>query len=448
MIPADVRVVAMVSNDSLTGDSTRRAVLRRGASAVAAGLAAATAGCTSALPPLGSAQRFGRIDVPDADPPRYRRWLPAPAAVDGFDAEHYAYLFRRPSALDYPAPVRFTTPRKRLLSYLDHVGVGYANYDALLHTPFGTVLAGGFDPAAVTETLTRSGYAAAGSVGDYDLFARDDVPRRAAVGDGVVVWSSRRVHDHPRIEALLDARAGRRARYHDADAGVARLTDAVGESRMVEYIPPSDARYWQKCEGFRFDGGTAYHVMTFLYPEVRTPPEAELRDRAVDGTVLTREVENSDFRIDGRLVVVEGRIPPGDGVDPDGITPPYPSQVTWGYARDTDASTVTLRHEAGAHVPTAALGYQFDADAPDDWLVFPEPRPLPTDAETFAPGERVTVSLPETPTVEAIPFDAIDRDADDPFAATESRPATRLDLLYAPGSSDRPVFTVPLEGSS
>jgi hypothetical protein len=426
--------------------STRRALLRRGAGAVAAGFAAATAGCTSAIPPLGSAQRFGRIDVPDADPPHYRRWLPAPAAVDGFDADQYASLFRRPTALDYPAPVRFTTPRKRLLAELDHVGVGYANYDRLLRTPFGTVLAGEFDPAAVATALTRSGYAAAGSRGDYDLFERDDVPRRVAVRDGTIVRSSERVHDAPTIEALIDARAGRIDRYHDADAGVERLTDAVGESRMVEYIPPTDERYWRKCEGFRFDGDTAYHVMTLLYPEGRTPPEAELRDRAVDGTVLTREVEHSDFRIDGRLVTVEGRIPPGEGVDPADITPPYPPQVTWGYDRDTDAGVVTLRHEAGDHVPTAALGYQFDADAPDDWLVFPEPRPLPTDAETLAPGDRVT--LPETPTVEAIPFDAIDRDAEDPFAATESRPATRLDLLYGPGSSDRPVFAVPLEGSS
>jgi hypothetical protein len=427
---------------------TRRAFLRRGAGAVAAGFVAATAGCTSALPPLGSAQRFGRIDVPDADPPRYRRWLPAPSAVDGVDAEHYAYLFRRPDALDYPAPVRFTTPRKRLLSHLDHFGVGYANYDALLHTPFGTVLAGEFDAAAVAATLAASGYTAVGTDGDYDRFARDDVPRRAAVRDGVIVWSSRRVHDHPRIEALLDARAGRVDRYHDADAGVARLTDTVGESRMVEYVPPDDARYWQKCEGFRFDGTTAYHVMTFLYPEGRTPPEAELRNRALDGTVLTREVEHSDFRIDGRLVVVEGRIPPGEGIDPADIDPPYPPQVTWGYAADADASAVTVRHEAGDSVPTSALGYTFDADVPTNWLVLATDRPLPTDAETLAAGDAVTVALPATPTVEAIPYDAIDREASDPYAAAESRPVTRLELLYGPGETRRPVFELPLEGSS
>jgi hypothetical protein len=449
-----VETTAMVPNDSPADDATptRRALLRRGAGAVAAGVAAATAGCTSALPPLGSAQRFGRIDVPDADPPRYRRWLPAPSALDGVDAERYAYLFRRPDALDYPAPVRYTTPRKRLLAELDHFGVGYANYDRLLHTPFGTVLAGEFDAAAVAGALTASGYAATGSDGDYDRFARDDVPRRAAVRDGTIVWSSRRVHDHPRIDALLDARAGRIDRYHATATGVERLTGTVGESRMVEYIPPTDdppeGRYWQKCEGFRFDGTTAYHVMTFLYPEGHTPPEAELRERAVDGTVLTREVEHSDFRIDGRLVVVEGRIPPGEGIDPADITPPYPPQITWGYERERDPRAITLHHEAGDPVPAGALSLRFGVDAPDGLYTLPASRPFPTDADRFAPGETATVDLRDRPAVGVIDPDEIDRDAADPYAAAEPTPATRMQVSYAPDSSSRPLFAVPLEGSS
>jgi hypothetical protein len=442
----------MVPNDSLAGDPTRRTLLRRGAGALAAGVVAATAGCASALPPLGSAQRFGRIDVPDAAPPAYRRWLPAPSAVDGLDAEHYAFLFRRPGELDYPAPVRFTTPRKRLRSDLDHLGVGYANYDGLLRTALGTVIDAAFDPAAVAETLVGSGYAAAGSYGGYDLFERDDVPRRVAVGDGTVVRSSRRVHPTPRIEALLDARADRIDRYHAADAGVARLTDAVGESRMVEYVPPTDdppdGRYWRKCEGFRFDGGTAYHVMTFLYPEGTEPSESELRDRAVDGTVLTREVEHSDFRIDGRLVTVEGRIPPRNGIDPAEITPPYPPQVTWGYERGRDPPTVTLRHEAGDPVPADALVLRFGIDDHGDLYTLPESRPLPTDAGRLTPGDTVTVDLRERPTVGVIHPDEVDRDAAEPFAATDRRPATRMQVSYAPESSSRPLFAVPLEGSS
>ncbi|MFB6255627.1 MAG: hypothetical protein ABEH58_02690 [Haloplanus sp.] len=439
----------MVSDDS---HPTRRALLRRGAGALATGVVAATAGCASALPPLGAAQRFGRIDAPDVAPPRYRRWLPAPTGVDGFDAEHYAYLFRRPSTLDYPAPVRFVVPRKRVLSHLDYFGVGYANYDTLLRTPFGTVLGGSFDATAVATTLVESGYTAAGSRGDYDLFTRDDVPRRVAVRDGTIVRSSERVHDTPAIEALIDARAGRIERYHAADTGVARLTDTVGESRMVEYIPPTDdppdGRYWRKCEGFRFDGDTAYHVMTFLYPAGRVPPESELRERAVEGTVLTREVAHSDFRIDGRLVVVEGRIPPGEGIDPADIDPPYPPQVTWGYEYDADATTVTLRHEAGDPVPTAALTTRFDADVPDDWLVRSEARPLPTDAEMLAPGDVVSIDLPPEPTVLAIPFAAIDHRATDPYADAEPRPVTRLELRYSPGETGRAVFAVPLEEMS
>jgi hypothetical protein len=431
---------------------TRRAFLRRGAGAVATGVAAATAGCTSALPPLGSAQRFGRIDVPDADPPRYRRWLPAPSAVDGVKAERYAFLFRRPGALDYPAPVRFTTPRKRLLSHLDHFGVGYPNYDRLLYTPFGTVLAGDFAAVAVAETLVRSGYAAAGTHRDYDLFARDDVPRRVAVRDGTIVRSSRRVHDHPRIEALLDARADRIDRYHNATPGVERLTDTVGESRMVEYIPPTDdppeGRYWRKCEGFRFDGDIAYHVMTFLYPEGHTPPEADLRDRAVDGTVLTREVANSDFRIDGRLVTVEGRIPPGEGIDPGDITPPYPPQVTWGYDRERDPRAITLRHEAGDAVPADTLSLRFGVDAPDGLFTLPASRPFPTDTDRLTPGETATVDVRDRPTVGVIDPDEVDHDAADPYAAAEPRPATRMQVSYAPSSSSRPLFAVPLEGSS
>jgi hypothetical protein len=438
----------MVPNDSDAGSSTRRTLLRRGVGAVAAGFVAATAGCTSALPPLGSAQRFGRIDVPDADPPRYREWLPAPGAVDALDDAHYAFLFRRPGSLDYPAPVRFTTPRKRLLTDLDHFGIGYANYDRLLETDLGTAVEATVDPAAVAETLTDSGYAPAGSHRGFDLFARDDVPRRAAVGDGAVVWSSRRVHATPAVEALIDARGGQIDRYHAVDAGVERVTDAIGECRMVEYLPPSDARDWKKCEGFRFDGRTAYHVMAFLFADTVADPERRIRKRSFGDTVLTREVEHSDLRIDGRLVTVEGRIPPGKGVAPDDISPPYPPQITWGYDRRTDPRALVLRHEAGAPVPVDALHLRFETDEPDPLYSIPEASPLPTDTDRLAPGDTVTVELRETPTVRVIHPDDIDWDAENEFAAADPRPATRMQLAYAPESSYRPLFEVPLEGSA
>jgi hypothetical protein len=366
-----------------------------------------------------------------------------PSAVDGLDGSHYAFLFRRPSALDYPAPVRFTTPRKRLLTELDHFGIGYANYDRLLATDLGTAIEADVDPDAVGRTLVGSGYHRAGSRGAYDLFARPDVPRRAAVGDGAIVWSSRRVHAVPDVEALLDARAGRIERYHEASGTYRRLSEVIGESRMVELVPPEDERYWTKCEGFRFDGTTAYHVMAFLYPEGRTPPEAELRERAAGGTVLTREVENSDFRIDGRLVVVEGRIPAGRGIPPHEITPPYPPQITWGYERGE--GTLTLRHEAGASVPTDDLHLRYEADAPGGLWTVPQSEPLPTDAGTLGPGDGVTLDLEGLPPVRAVDGEEVDWDAEDPYAGAEEFPPSRVRLAYSPESSYRTVFEVDLE---
>lgn len=441
----------MVPNDApSTRDTTRRALLRQGAGTFAAGLTTLTAGCTSALPPLGSAQRFGRVDVPSASAPTYRRWLPAPTAV-GLDDAHYAFLLRRPTSLDYPAPVRFTTPRKRLLAELDHFGIGYANYDRLLRTPFGTVLEG-FDPATVAATLTGSGYRRDGTYAGGEVFVRSDGRRRAVVADGALVWASHRVHDRPNVEVLVDARDGRLPRYHETSETVRRVTDVVGESRMVEYVPPNGERTWASCEGFRFDGEVAYHVRTFRYPEGETPPEAELRRRSKTGTVLTREVENTDFRVDGRLVTVEGRIPPDAGVQPSDVDPPYPPQVTWGYTRDTAAETVDLRHEAGESVPAAALGLSFDLADADEWngrLTRSAERPLPTSSDRVGPGDAVTVDVSDVPDVVVFDPDDVDHAADDPYAEGTRRPATTLSLEFAPGPSTagRPLFSLDLEGS-
>jgi hypothetical protein len=434
----------MVPHDAPTGDGTRRGFLRAGTGLVAAGLTTLTAGCTSALPPLGTGQRFGRVDVPPADEPTYRRWLPAPTAVDGFDGQQYRVLCRRPTALDYPAPVRFTTPRKRLLAELDHAGVGYASYDRLVRTPFGTVLEGGFDPGTVATVLGESGYRRAGTDAGHEVFTRDDSPRRGVLTDEALVWSSHRVHRYPNVAALVDARENRVTRFHEADDAFRRVTDAVGESRMTEYIPPDGGRTWASAEAFRFDGNTAYHVRTFRYPEGETPPEADLRRRSKTGTILTREVENTDFRIDGRLVTVEGRITPEAGVQPVDIDPPYPPQVTWGYTRDTDAETVTLRHEAGEAVSSDALALEFDVDDTGQRWSIPVGRPLPTDQDRLAPGDAVTVGVSDVPDVTVIHPDEIDHEADDPYAAGTSREATRLDLEFGPGSAGRTVFTVPL----
>jgi len=409
-------------------DTSRRALLRAGGAA----LLASTAGCTTALPPVGPAREFGRVDAPPADPPRYRRALPAPGAVDGLAGEGYAAHYRRPSALDYSAPIRFLVPRKRVLADLDAFGVGYADADELLHTDLGTVVYADFDRREVARSLAESGYAPAGVHRSYDRFAREDVPRRAAVGDGVLVWTSDRVHDLPRLELLADAEAGRVARYHEEHEAVADLTDRIGESRMVELIPPvRGARDWTSVEAFRFDGETAFHVRAFAYPSADAVPEDRLRRRSVRReTVLTREVDGADVRVDGRVVTFEGRIPPRAGVAPADVDPPYPPQVTWGLDRAADA--VTVRHEAGDPVPGDALRVEFTRGPDADGLVYDDPRPLFAAGETVTPGTTATLDVADPPTVRL-------GDPDGPV-----RPATRAVLTYAPGDVGRPVFAFDL----
>ncbi|WP_318567807.1 hypothetical protein [Salinigranum marinum] len=436
-------IVAMVPDDTpSTRDRTRRAFLRTGTGMLTAGLATLTAGCTSALPPLGARQHFGRVNVPPAADPTYRRWLPAPGSIDGFDAPEYRFLLRQPTELDYPAPVRFTTPRKRLVADLDYLGVGYADYDRLLRTPFGTVLDGGFDPAAVRATLDETGYRRDGSYAGYDVFARADAPRRAVLVDGAVVWASNRVHDHPTVAALVDAHEGNLPRYHEEREAFERVTDAIGESRMVEHIPPNDVRTWTSAEGFRFDGDTAYHVRTFCYPEGETPPEDELRRRSKTGTVLTREVEDTDFRIDGRLVTVEGRIPPGEGVQPSAVDPSYPPHVTWGSRRGSE--TVRIRHEAGESVAATDLALSFDVARADGRWSDPVRRLLSTDLDRVTPGDAVTVDVSDVPEVTVIRPADVDPEVDDPYANGDSRPATRLELRFAPDTVGRTLFSVEL----
>jgi hypothetical protein len=213
---------------------------------------------------------------------------------------------------------------------------------------------------------------------------------------------------------------------------------------MVELRPPGDVREWTKCEGFRFDGDTAYHVMTFLFDDAVADPERRVRERSVADTVLTREVEASDLRVDGRLVTAEGRIPPGRGLAPGDISPPSPPQITWGYDRTTDPPTVRLRHETGGPVDVDALTLRFEREVPEERYARAAVRPLPTDATRLVAGDVVSVELGDPSAVDVIPDDDIDWDAADPFAAAEPRPATRLVVAYSPDSSYRPLFAVPL----
>ncbi len=377
-------------------ERTRRRFLKTGVATLATGLAASTAGCSTALPPLGTRQSYGRVDAPPADAPTYRRWLPAPTGESGGDAG-YSFHYAEPGPVDGGEPEEFLVRRALTEIDLDYVGVGFENYEFLLGCEFGTVVGAEFDAASVVETVTASGYGPDGSYRGYDLFARSDVPRRVAVGDEVILSSSQSADPDPDLEALIDAGAGERERYHEASDAVERVTDAIGASRLViggpEFGDPTDRAAFA-ADGFRFDDDAAYQVFKLWFPADRVPTTDVLERAFRDEYGLTEEADTFDVSVDGQIGTLETRVPRGEPRD---LGPMLdPPQVTWGAAYDADARTVTLRHEAGDPVDADLLYYDVDTETSPGEV---EKRPLWQGARRVGPGDAAEIDLSDRPDV-------------------------------------------------
>lgn len=368
---------------------TRRDFFRGGATALAGGLAASTAGCLSGLPPLGGAQTYGRVDVPAADPPDYRRWLPAPDAVDG--GGDYPFVAARPEPAAPGDPEEFLGRRAAAVVEQDYLGVPFERYDRFVATPYAHVVEGGFDAGTVADALLGGGYARDGSVRGYDLFARADVPRRAAVRDGTVVWTSALRTDRADVEAAVETGAGDRQRYHEASDAVARVTESAGASRQVICAPEFGSVHEAAVYGadsFRFGPDAAYQVITLRFPDGRTPSVDAIERRYRENYAWTAEAESFDARVDGRTATVEARVPRRSG----GSLSPIenPPQVTWGASGGAAAGTVTLRHEAGDAVDADNLWANVDTERRPGEV---DERALFADRDRVEPGDEGTVNL-------------------------------------------------------
>ncbi|WP_226023484.1 hypothetical protein [Halomicrobium salinisoli] len=371
---------------------TRRSLLRAGAAA-ATTLTTSAAGCTS-LPPLGSKPTYGRVDVPDAGPPEYRRWLPSQSVVETDD--DWLITYAEPGPFDGPVPEEFVARRGFQRSELDHFGIGYENYDRLVNTNLATVIEAEFAADEVASTLGETRYEPDGSYRDYDLYARSDVPRRAAVRDGVIVWTSAEHHRAADLEATVDAGRGDVERYHEADDAFAAVTEAVGASRML-FVggghPGLATEYAEMgADAFRI-GDAAYQVLIERYPEDRAVSAERIR-RILEEQPheLTSEAETPDVAVDGRHATVEARVPLAPDQDRDPIRDP--PQVTWGGSFDAETRTVTIHHEVGERVDADLLWY--DVDRPDDYGEI-ERIPLWPDGGTVGPGDEATVDLSDSP---------------------------------------------------
>ncbi|MFB6167952.1 MAG: hypothetical protein ABEJ43_03800 [Haloferacaceae archaeon] len=335
----------------------RRDLLRGGAAALAGSLT----GCLSALPPLGGAQTYGRIDVPPADPPDYRRWLPAPGAVDG--AGDYPFVAARPGTADAGDPEEFLGRRAALVVEQDYLGVPFEAYDRFVATPYATVVEGEFGAETVADALLGGGYARDGSVRGYDLFARSDVSRRAAVRDGTVVWTSALRTDRADLEAVVETGAGDRRRYHEVSDAVAAVTEAAGASRQVLCAPEllsfhETAAYG--ADSFRFGPSATYQVITLRFPAGRVPSVETIERRYRAAHTWTEAAASLDAVVDGRTATVEARVPRRSA---ESLSPVEdPPQVTWGASHDAERRTVTFRHEAGDPVDAGILWGDVDTE--------------------------------------------------------------------------------------
>jgi hypothetical protein len=375
---------------------TRRGLLARGSAALAASLFLSSAGCLSSLPPLGGEQRYGRLGVPPAGDPWYRRWLPAPTAVDdAVETSHFVALTSPVSRPD--APEKFVAGRARLKASLDFFGVGFERYDRVLTCPFGAVVEASFDRETVARTLTDGGYDSTGAYRGYETFARDDLPRRAAVGDGVVVWTSARHHDAANLPALVDAGTGERPRYHETDAGFAALTGAAGGTPYLGVNTATadpTGRPAMLADAFRFDDETAYQVVHYRYHDPERVPTRAALERALraDDYRFAADADAFDVSVDGRLATVETQVPLTDArsVPPEHALP----QVTWGVDRDPGDRRVTFRHDAGESVPADRLFYDLVRPAAPGRI---QKRPLWRDVETVEASMEATVDLRDDP---------------------------------------------------
>jgi hypothetical protein len=378
---------------------TRRRFLAGGA-ALAASIPTVTAGCLSSLPPLGDGQRYGRLRVPPADEPTYRRWLPAPASVDQ-PVEPYHFVALQSPAMRPGAPELFVARQARVKASLDFFGIGFENYDSLVNSNFGAVVRAAFEETSVRETIRNSGYERTGEYRDYVVFARDDIPRRVAVGDGVVVWTSAYHHDTPNLEALVAAGAGERPRYHEQRAAFDRLTTAAGGNPYLGVNAASrdpTGRPAMVADAIRFGDDAAYQVVHYAYLSDRVPTRRALeRALETDDYRFADGASAFDVQLDGRLATVETQVPlhPGRELAPEYELP----QVTWGVTHDRDAGEIRFRHEAGEPVPGERLFYDVDRPAAPGKI---DRRPLWRSVRTVDPGAEATVDLAEHPDATAL----------------------------------------------
>ena len=372
---------------------TRRTLIKKVGFIAAA--SASLGGCTESLPPLGSHVQYGRVNTPSVSTvPTYRQWLPAASALPTDDLD--------PGYVNYVQPDNLGQQETGMVNkdahffqklYLDDFGIDYEAYDAIIglhHTTKSTyVLEGDITAETVTQKLLDSGYAAAGTYQDYELFDRAGSSRTAAVSPGAIVWSH---HEQSTaiVEAVIDAKRGAVPRHHETDDAFARATDAIGAGSWTMIgglgIDPTGAALIRSMTYMPANDGV-YYIHKQLYPENNVVTKRELRD-ALEENIRARDSHSVDIQIDGRIATI-AMYHPNESLQTDyaDVTVPV---ITWGV--EDDGKTLTIRHEAGDSVPAKSITFSYEHGS---GLTEIESQ-FSDNLDQIRPGDTLTIDAPDT----------------------------------------------------
>lgn len=364
-----------------SGRLSRRRLLQAGAT----GIAAASAGCVSSLPPLGSQVEIGRVDGPDPlDGPTYRRWVPAPSNYPDPEFEG-APTVVAPTALEGdPLAAQRSIAYSIILSAADYLGHDFLDNDLAVGIGGTLAVEGPFDRDEMATFLADTGYDPADTDGEIDFYRRPDGDRTLAIGDGIALQGSGE-GSREAVEYLLGVAAGRHDRYHEANEEWATFSDRVGLSPGVlfgwgPFASTGDPDH--VALSIRHDEQALYFVGQSRFADADAVPQEQIRDQMRE--VAGDQPGRMEFTADGPSVTAELRIARADLVDEDDPLRMVPN-VMWGWETDTDERTITLEHEAGdsfeAQYATIRAGEPTDRQFSDQY-------------DTVVPGDSITVTVP------------------------------------------------------
>lgn len=381
---------------------SRRAVL----AGIATAAGAATSGCTT-LPSFGQQVRFGSVETPATDRPRYRDWLPHFELPDGARADddivraHVEYLEpgnRGRELLGTPVGGQSVKPA------MDHVGIEFESIDWAVEYRRSVVARTTVDVPTVERALDPTGYEPYGSYEGYRLYERDDLNRVIAVGEESLVFSGYVSEPTEYVTRYIDAGAGRTTRRHEAQDGFGSITDEVGAPSWTRIragtfnVGGSTARL--RARSVEFDDERVYAGRQFLFEAGADVTESEIRAQ-ISQYPEALEATRVDVQVDGPLVTVVGQLPPESYRTVSTVELYDQPIITWGLDWSEGDTTATLTHEAGDTVDASVftVGLQ-PLSSRTDSEGDPSPRPSrPTD-EQFAdhydriePGDSLSIDV-------------------------------------------------------